>query len=168
MPLTTSIYGLASRSLQSRDRCSNTKLDHSSSLCIFPFHYDFKSAPKNKTGMCSSSDSNCTSLEYLTTVPRILKPLCQGTSAAAPGTSNPDKPKKYCPPIDGGEAIDTTGLVGFRKPFYVKEFQKTLPTLSQILDEKAHSLIMSQPGENGLAGVLNEKLILFRHLQRIL
>ena len=46
----------------------------------------------------------------------------------------------------------------------MKEFQKTLLTLSQISDEKVHCLIMSQVGENGLAGVLNEKLILFRHL----
>ena len=47
-------------------------------------------------------------------LPRTLKPLCQGTSAAAPGTRNSDKPKNYCPPIDGGELIDTSGLVGFR------------------------------------------------------
>ena len=50
------------------------------------------------------------------------------------------------------------------KPFCVKEFQKTLLELSQIPDEKADSLTMSQPRVNGLAGVLNEKLILFRHL----
>ena len=50
------------------------------------------------------------------------------------------------------------------KPFCVKEFQKTFLTLSQIQDEKAHSLNMSQSEENGLAGVLNEKLIPFRYL----
>ena len=55
------------------------------------------------------------------------------------------------------------GLVS-GKPFSVKEFQKTLLTLSQIPDEKAQSLIISQSGESGLAEVLNEKLILFRHL----
>ena len=37
MPPTTPIYSLASRSLQSRDRCNDTKLEHRSSLCIFPF-----------------------------------------------------------------------------------------------------------------------------------
>ena len=47
-------------------------------------------------------------------VPRTVKPLCQGTGAAAPGTRNSEKPKKYCPPTDG-ELIDTSGLVGFRK-----------------------------------------------------
>ena len=54
-------------------RCSNNrsicfppmpKLEYMSSSCISPFQYDFKSAPKNKTGMCSSSDFDCTSLEY--------------------------------------------------------------------------------------------------------
>ena len=48
-------------------------------------------------------------------VPRTLKPLCQGTSAAAPVTRNSEKPKKCCPPIDAGEFIDTSGLVGYRK-----------------------------------------------------
>ena len=38
------------------------------------------------------------------TVPRTLKPLCQETSTAAPGKRNSDKPKKYCPPCDGGFA----------------------------------------------------------------
>ena len=114
VPPTTSMYSLAFRSLHSGDRCNDTKLEHRSSLCICAFQYDLKRAPKNKTGMCSSSDFDCTSLEYPTMVPRTLKPLCQGTSAAAPGTRNSDKPKKYCPPIDGGELIDTSGLVGFR------------------------------------------------------
>ena len=114
---TTSIYILTSRSLQSGERCNDTKLEHRSPLCISPFQYYFKSAPKNKRGMCSSSDLDCTSLEYQTMVPRILKPLCQGTSAAATGTRNSDKIKKYCTSIDGGELIDTSGLVGLEKPF---------------------------------------------------
>ena len=117
IPSTTSVYGLAFRSLQSGDRCNDTKLRHRSSLCISSFQYDFKSAPKNKTRMCSSPDSDCTSLEYPTMVPRTLKRLCHGTSVAALGKRNSVKPKKYCPPIDGGELIDTSGLVGFRKTF---------------------------------------------------
>ena len=112
MPSTTSMYSLASRSLQSEDRCNDTKLVF---LMHLPFQHDFKIAPKNKTVMYSSSDFDCTSSEYPTMVPRTLKPLCQGNSAAAPGTRNSDKPKNYCPPIDGGERIDTSGLVCFRK-----------------------------------------------------
>ena len=130
MPSTTSIYSLASRSLQSGDRCNDTKLEHRFFLCICLFQYDFKRAPKNKTGMCSSSDSDCNSLEYPTMVPRTLKPLCQVTSTAAPGKRNSDKPKKYCPPINGGDLIDAMVLFGFRKTLCVKEFQKTLLTLS--------------------------------------
>ena len=48
-------------------------------------------------------------------LPRALKPLCKGTSSSALGKRNFDKPKKYYPPIDGGEFIDASGLVGFRK-----------------------------------------------------
>ena len=113
MPSTTSQYSLASRSLQSGNRCNDTKLEHGSSLSISPVQYDFKSAPKNKTGMCSSPNSDCTSLEYPTMIPTTLQP--QGTSAAASGKRNSDKSKKYCPFTDGGELIDTSGLVGFRE-----------------------------------------------------
>ena len=50
-------------------------------------------------------------------LPRTLKYLFQGTSATAPGKRNSDKPKRYCPPIDGGERINTSGFIGFRKTF---------------------------------------------------
>ena len=70
--------------------------------------------------MYSSSDSDCTSLEYPTMAPKTLKPLCQRTSAAAPGKKNSDKSKKYCPTIDGGELIGTSGLVDFRETFLCK------------------------------------------------
>ena len=63
MPSATSTYSLASRFLQSGDWCNDINLEHRSFLCISPFHYDFKSAPKNKTEMYSSSDSDCISLE---------------------------------------------------------------------------------------------------------
>ena len=86
-------------------------------------------------------------------VPNTLKPLCQGTSAATPRKINTDKSKKYCPSIDGGELISTRGLVASGKSFRVTESQEMLLTLSQVPDEKAHSVIMSQPGEKVLAGV---------------
>ena len=60
----------------------------------------------------------CVALLILITpvwVPRTLHHLCPGTSAAAPVTRNFDKPKKYIPSIDGGELIDTSSWVGFRK-----------------------------------------------------
>ena len=65
--------------------------------------------------MCSSPDSNCTSLEYPTMVPNYGTQ--QGTSAAAPQKRNSDKPKKSYPPIDCGELTDTSHLVVSGKPF---------------------------------------------------
>ena len=114
MSSATSIYSLASRSIQSGDRCNDIKLEHKSS--ISPYQYDFRSAPKNKTVMRSSPDSDCTSLEYPTImVPRTFNPFCYGTSAAATWKRHSDKSKKYCSPIDGGELTDTSSLVGFKK-----------------------------------------------------
>ena len=59
IPSATSINTLASRSLQSGNRCNDTKLEHRSSLYNSPFQHDFKSASKYKTGMWSSLDSDC-------------------------------------------------------------------------------------------------------------
>ena len=68
-------------------------------------------------------------------------------------------PKNIVHPLMVENSLTLAAWLVLGKPFCVKEFQKTLLTLSQIPDEKAHSLIMSQPGENELAGVSNEKLI---------
>ena len=56
--------------------------------------------------------------------PGTLKPLFQRTSAAVTGERNSEKPKKYCPPIDGGELIDTSGLVDFRKTLSCEEISE--------------------------------------------
>ena len=40
-----------------------------------------------------------------------------------------------------------------------KEFRQGLQSLSQVPEDQAHHLIMNRPGVNGLAGVVNEKLI---------
>ena len=74
--------------------------------------------------MCSTPDSDCTSLEYPTMVLSAPKPLCQGTSAAAPRKKNSDEPKKYCSLIDGAELIDISGLVDFRKTLLCEEISE--------------------------------------------
>ena len=73
-------------------------------------------------------------------VPRTLKPLCQGTRADAPGTRNSDKSKKYCPPIDGGELIDTSGLASFRKTL-----------LCEGISENASHIIANSRGKGTLS-----------------
>ena len=62
MPSATTIYSMESRFLQPGGGCNDTKLEHWSFTYIPPFQYDFKSAPKIKTGMFSSPFSACTSL----------------------------------------------------------------------------------------------------------
>ena len=96
----TSIYNLSSRSLQSVDRCNDTKLEHGSFLCISPFSMISRVLLK--------ITQECVPLLILIApvwsaqpwFPELLK-LCKGTSAAAPGKINSDKAKKYCPLNDG-------------------------------------------------------------------
>ena len=100
MPSPTSIYSLASRSLQSVDRCNHTKLEHGSFLCISPFSMISRVLLK--------ITQECVPLLILIApvwstqlwFPELLK-LCKGTSTVAPGKRNSDKAKKYCPLNDG-------------------------------------------------------------------
>ena len=123
MPPTTSIYSLAFRSLQSGDRCNDTKVKHRSSLCSSPFQYDFKSAPENKTGMCSSPDFNCTSLQYPAMVPRTLRPLPQEQEILI-------SPKNIVCSLMVENSLTLAAWLVSGKHFCVKEFQKRLLTLS--------------------------------------
>ena len=51
-----------------------------------------------------------------------------------------------------------------RKVYKWKEFQATLPSLSHIKGEKAQQRIENRPRVSGLAGVMEDKLILFKHV----
>ena len=121
MSSATSIYSLASRSIQSGDRCNDIKLKHRSS--ISPHQYDFRSAPKNKTGMRSSPDSDCTSLEYPTImVPRTFNPFCYGTSAAATWKDILISQKSIVHRLMVENSLTLAAWLVSRKPFRVKEF----------------------------------------------
>ena len=129
-----------------------------------PFSMISRVLLKIKNGMCSSSDSNCISFEYPAMVPRTLKHLCQETSAAVPGTRNSGKPKKYCPPIDGAEVIDASGLVGFREILLCERISENASHIFTNSRQKGTLSNFESACRNGLAGALNEKFILFRHL----
>ena len=47
------------------------------------------------------------------------------------------------------------------KDYLRRKFQKQLPNLLQVQDEKVHSQITICPGECGLAGVINNRLMHF-------
>ena len=133
-----------------------------------PFSMVSRMLLKIKHECSSSPDFDCTSLEYPAIVPGTLKPVSLNQCCWPKGKEILISPKNIVHLLMVESSLALAVWLVSGKPFCVKEFPKTLHTLSQIPDEQAHSLIMSQPGENGLAGILNEKLILFTHLQRIL
>ena len=52
-----------------------------------------------------------------------------------------------------------------RKPWKVREYQNSLPHLSQIPKGQGQYLNTDQPGESGLAGVVNTRLISLQVIQ---
>ena len=83
-------------------------------------------------------------------VPGTLKPLFQGTIAAAKEILI--RRKSIVHPLLVESSLTLAAKLVSGKPFCVKEFQKMRLILSQTPDKKTRSLIISQPRENGLAG----------------
>ena len=54
--------------------------------------------------------------------PRTLKPLCQGTGAAAPGTRNSDSTKNIVCSMTVENSLTLTAWLVSGKPFCVKEY----------------------------------------------
>lgn len=49
-------------------------------------------------------------------------------------------------------------------PYLIQDYQKRLPLLSLVQEDEIRVQIMTLPGESGLAGVLNDRLIRFNSL----
>ena len=136
MPSTTSIKNLTSRSSQSRDRCSEAKLEHGPYICISPFHYDLKSAPKNETKMYSSPDSDCTSLEIQLWYPELIN-LCVKEPVLMPqGKEFLISPKCIVHPFIMENLLTLAVWLVLGKPFLVKEFQKRFSNYHKFLTKR--------------------------------
>ena len=93
--------------------------------------------------------------------PRTLKPLCQGTSAATPGTRNSDSPKNIVHSVTVENSLTLAAWVGFRKILFcegISENASHIITNSRRKDTL--SSYESAWSENELAGAV----ILFRDL----
>ena len=163
MPPTTSIYSLASRLHQETDAMiQNWNIGLTYAFPTFSMISRVLLKIKQKCVPLMILIASVWSTQ--TWYPELLK-LCVREAVLLPqGQEILISPKNIVHPLMVENSLTLAAWLVLGKPFCVKEFQKTLLTLSQIPDEKARSLIMSQPGENGLADVLNEKLIHFRHL----
>lgn len=49
-------------------------------------------------------------------------------------------------------------------PYLIQDYQKRLPLLSLVQEDEIRVQIMTLPGESGLDGVLNDRLIRFNSL----
>ena len=140
------------------------KLEHRSSLCISHFQYDFKSALKNKTRIKPLLILIAPVWSTQPCYPELLNLCVREPVLLLQGKETLISPKNIIHLLMVENSLTLAAWLVSGKPLCVKGFQKTLLILSQIPDEKTLSLIVSHPRQNGLAGVLNEKLILFRHL----
>ena len=142
MPSDTILPVVESRSTQPSNRCIPTELETSgSTICFSLFFNDRESSIKGQNRGVGCNSNN-TKLATKTLVQSGSRIICNRTSA-----SNRE-PK----PI-------TRSLESFRQNWSRKEFQQGLKSLSQVLKDQAHHVITNRPSVNGLAGVVNRKLI---------
>ena len=62
-------------------------------------------------------------------------------------------------PLQGRNQLQLVAWKVSGKPWKVREYQNLLPHLSQIPEGQGQYLITNRPGESGLAGVVNGRLI---------
>ena len=145
---------------QSGDRCPTADLGQSILLCISPILLYSTSLeesdlrPNRKTVACHTNwaVSNLVSLS---------------TGNVYNSSTTTSKEHKLNKPIRGSSPSickRTLRLAVWTisgKDYLRRKFQKQLPNLLQVQDEKVHSQITIHTGEYGLAGVINNRLMHF-------
>ena len=139
MPSTTSIYSLASRSLRTDAMIQN--LNMSLPFAFPPFSMISRVFLKTK--------QECVPLLILVWstqpwYPELLDLCVKEPVLLLQGIEILISQKSIAQPLKVENSLTLAAWLVSGKPFHVKKFQKAPLTLSQIPDEKAHSLIMSE------------------------
>ena len=95
---------------------------------------------------------------------KFSAPSTRNVYSSSTATSKKHKYKKPQGEIHPLIASRTLGLAVWTisgKDYLKRDFQKQLPILLQVQDEKSQSQIISRPGDCGLAGVINNRLMHF-------
>ena len=155
---TTQVLCLETGPFQSGDRCPTTDLGQSIILCIspiFPYPANLEESelrPNKKNVACHTNLA----------VSNLVPPSTGNVYISSTTTSEEHKnPQGEVHPLIANRTLRLAVWTISGKDYLRTEFQKQLPNLLQVQDEKVHRQITIRPGECGLAGVINNRLIHF-------
>ena len=159
MPSDTILPVLEKRSTQPSNRCIPTELETlGATVCFSPFFNDGKSSMKgqNRGGGCNS---NNTKLVSTTLVQTGFGIICSRTSASTSVKQHLSKSSGPGTPSCREQNLKTSGLECFRQSLASEGISERAAELITGAKRPGTSFNTNQPGVNGLAGVVNRKLI---------
>ena len=145
---------------QSEDRWPTADSGQSVPLCIspiLPYSTSLEESelrPNKKNVACPTNLAVSNLVPLLLEMP-IVRPLL------LPSNINLINPQGEVHPLIADRTLQLAVWTISGKYYLRREFQKQLPNLLQAQDEKVHSQITICPGECGLAGVINNRLMHF-------
>ena len=157
---TTPVLCLQTRPFQSEDRCPATDLGQLIPLCISTILPDYTSLEENEL-----RPNRKNFLITTTWQSQIWYPLLLGLSTVGPllltrNTSLINLEGEVHTLITNRTLRLAVSTIS-GKDYLIRDFQKQLPNLLQVQDKKVQSQILIRPGECGLAGVINNRLMYF-------
>ena len=157
---TTPVFCLQTRPFQSGDWCPATDLGQLIPLCIFAILPDYTSLEESELRPNRKNFLIATTWQS-----QIWYPLLLGMSIVCPLllTRNTSliNPQEEVHTLITSRTLRLAVSTISGKDYLIREFQKQLPNLLQVQDEKVQSQILIRPGECGLAGVINNRLMMY-------
>ena len=132
---TTPVLCLETRSFQPGNRCPTADLGQSIPLCISPILPYSTSLEKSELPPSRKTVACHTNLAVSDLVPPTTRNV-YSSSTAASKEHKPNKPIRESSPFNCKQDITTSGVDHIRENYLVREFQKQLPNLLQVQDEK--------------------------------
>ena len=132
---TTPVLCLETRSFQPGNRCPTADLGQSIPLCISPILPYSTSLEKSELPPSRKTVACHTNLAVSDLVPPTTGNV-YSSSTAASKEHKPNKPIRESSPFNCKQDITTSGVDHIKENYLVREFQKQLPNLLQVQDEK--------------------------------
>ena len=161
---TSSIHCMETRLGQYSNRCIPVSLGQAVRFCFSSIQFDKSGSTEDSRRKNRSSNHSDTTWQTKPWYDQLLKMPVQPPFLLPQVTNllKNQQSKKHPLAETGSLRLAVWKVSG--KVCKWKKFQAMLPNLSHIQGEKAQQLITNRPGVSGLAGIMKDKLIHFKHL----
>ena len=157
-PSVTKIHALASRPRQLCSRFPSALLEKPIRVCI-------PSILLNRKGTCQSEERPVSSSYHNISMANsaMVRSITLSVGSISHNSTQSDhivtRPSGAKHLLQEGNQLQSVTWKVSGKPWKVREYENSLPLLTQIPEGQGQYLVTNRPGESGLAGVVNGRLI---------